>query len=143
MRHRAYRGESQFPLVLNNLHRFFLYAAVVVIGFLWYDVFLAFFQPGTGHVQMGVGSGIMLANVVLLSGYTFGCHSARHLVGGGLDCYAVSRARQARFKAWAWVSMLNGKHAAWAWLSMFSVVITDIYIHLLRAGAFVEPHVVF
>src|SRR5262249_18352236 len=52
LRHRSYRGETQFPLFLNNLHRFFLYAAVVVIGFLWYDAVLAFVQPGSGHVQL-------------------------------------------------------------------------------------------
>ncbi|HEX6538911.1 MAG TPA: succinate dehydrogenase [Candidatus Dormibacteraeota bacterium] len=143
MRHRAYRGETQFPLFLNNLHRFFLYAAVVVIGFLWYDVFLAFFQASGGHVRIGLGTGIMLLNVVLLSAYTFGCHSARHLVGGGLDCYSASRAGQARFRLWSWVTVLNGRHAMWAWLSMGSVVLTDVYIHLLRAGAFLDPHVVF
>lgn len=143
MRHRQYRGETQFPLFLNNMHRFFLYAVLVVTGFLWYDVFLAFFQPGTGHVRLGLGTGIMLVNILLLSGYTFGCHSLRHLVGGGLDCYAVSRAREARHRVWSWVSVLNGKHAVWAWVSMFSVVITDIYIHLLRAGVFADPHIVF
>ena len=142
LRHRAYRGETQFPLILNNLHRFFLYAAIVVIGFLWYDVFLAFFQS-SGHVQLGIGTAIMLVNVVLLSGYTFGCHSLRHLVGGGLDCYATSRAREARHRVWSWVSVLNGNHAAWAWLSMFSVVFTDVYIHFLRAGTFIDPHIVF
>jgi len=143
LRHRAYRGEAKFPLFLNNFHRYFLYAVVVVTGFLWYDVFLACFQPGGGHVQLGVGTGIMLANVVLLSGYTFGCHSLRHLVGGGLDCYSTSRARMARHRAWTWVSILNGGHAVWAWVSMFSVVITDVYIHILRAGIFADPHIVF
>ena len=141
MRHRSYRGETQFPLFLNNLHRLFLYAVLVVTGFLWYDVFLAFFQPGTGRVQIGLGTGIMLVNVVLLTAYTFGCHSLRHLVGGSLDCYAVSRAREARHRLWSWATVLNGRHAMWAWLSMFSVVFTDIYIHLLRAGAFTDPHV--
>jgi hypothetical protein len=38
--------------------------------------------------------------------------------------------------------VLNGKHAMWAWLSMFSVVITDVYIHLLHAGLLTDPHIV-
>ncbi|MGH7685742.1 MAG: succinate dehydrogenase [Candidatus Dormibacteria bacterium] len=143
LRHRAYRGETQFPLFLNNLHRFFLYAAAVVIGFLLYDAFLAFVQPGTGHVQLGLGTGIMVVNVVLLSAYTFGCHSLRHLAGGGLDCYAASQTGRARFRLWSWVTVLNGRHAMWAWLSMVSVVLTDVYIHLLRAATFIDPHVVF
>ena len=143
LRHRTYRGEAKFPLFLNNLHRFFLYAAVIVIGFLWYDAFLAFFTPDGSHVQLGIGTGIMLVNVVLLTTYTFGCHSLRHLVGGGLDCYAVSQTRMARHRLWSWVTVLNGRHAVWAWTSMFSVVITDIYIHFLKAGTFVDPHVLF
>jgi hypothetical protein len=158
LRHGPYRGEAKFPLILNNVHRFFFYAVIVVTGFLWYDVFLAFFMPAchnpmhcpagvgpsvSGHVQLGLGTGIMLANVILLSGYTFGCHSLRHLVGGSLDCYSKARFGVARFRTWSFVSVLNGKHAAWAWVSMFSVVVTDIYIHLLRAGFFTDPHVVF
>ncbi len=63
-----------------------------------------------GHVQLGLGTGIMLVNVILLSGYTFGCHSWRHLVGGGLDCYSKSRLGQARYRAWQWVTVLNQRH---------------------------------
>jgi hypothetical protein len=153
LRHREYRGEATFPLFLNNLHRFFLYAAIVVIGFLWYDVYLAFFQPATGalgtggyvpsHVQLGLGTGIMLVNVVLLTGYTFGCHSFRHLTGGGLDCYSKARLGMARYRAWRWVTVLNERHPMWAWVSMFSVVITDAYIRLLQHGFFTDPHIVF
>src|ERR1700682_2738682 len=84
LRHRKYRGENAFPLFLNNLHRFLFYLVLIVTGFLWYDVYLAFFAPN-GHVQLGLGTGLMLANVILLSRYTFGCLSRRLLVGGGLD----------------------------------------------------------
>src|SRR3984893_740306 len=143
LRHKEYRGEAKFPLILNNFHRYFFYAVLVVTGFLWYDVFLALLDPKTGHLQLGLGIGIMLLNVVLLSAYTFGCPSVRHLVGGGLDCYSQVRFGMARFRAWSWVSLLNGRHALFAWVSMFSVVIADIYIHLLRAGAFADPHIVF
>src|SRR5207302_11222158 len=135
------RGENAFPLVLNNLHRFFLYLVGIVTGFLWYDVVLAFFSGG--HVQLGLGTGIMLANVILLSGYTLGCHSLRHLAGGSVDCYSKARMGMARLRAWKWVTILNERHPLWAWVSMFSVVITDVYIHMLRAGWFVDPHVVF
>src|ERR1700726_4487468 len=37
LRHRKYRGENKLPMALNNLHRFTLYVAVVILGFLWYD----------------------------------------------------------------------------------------------------------
>jgi hypothetical protein len=39
--------------------------------------------------------------------------------------------------------VLNQRHPVWAWCSMFSVVITDVYIHLLRAGIVIDPHIVF
>ena len=83
-RGRRYTGESRFPFVLNNLHRFFLYLTLVVVGFLWYDAIRSFFfrnANGSLHFGIGLGSLIMLVNVILLSGFTFGCNSMRHLVG--------------------------------------------------------------
>jgi hypothetical protein len=33
----------------------------------------------------------MVSNAALLSGWTLGCHSWRHLIGGRLDCFSCSR----------------------------------------------------
>ena len=58
---------------------------------LWFD------DPATGHATFGIGVGtlVLLINVVLLGGYTLGCHSLRHLVGGVLDrCRGRRRARR-------------------------------------------------
>ena len=140
LRHRSYKGETRFPLVLNNLHRFFLYAAVIVIVFLWIDAFMTLSY--NGHLYLGLGTAIFFVNVILLSGYTFGCHAFRHLVGGGIDCYSTARAGKARHSVWRGVSFLNVRHAAWAWLSMFSVVTADIYVRLLQSGM-ADPHVSF
>ena len=62
---RRYRGETVFPWVLNNFHRFALYATVVQVGFLWVDAIVAF-RFG-GRFGIGLGSLILLANVLLLS----------------------------------------------------------------------------
>ena len=76
---RRYRGESSFPFILQNLHRWFLYIAFVFLAVLWWDAIRAFFFPdGFG---IGVGSLVLLANIVLLTLYTFSCHSLRHLAG--------------------------------------------------------------
>src|SRR6202158_1027255 len=91
---RRYRGETAFPWVLNNLHRFAFYATVVQVGFLWFDAILAF--DFAGRFGVGLGSVLMLSNVVLLSGYTFGCHAFRHLAGGELDCFSCSPAAPPR-----------------------------------------------
>lgn len=126
---RSYAGEARFPFVVQNLHRYALYLAVPVLGVLWYDVLLAFaFPDGFG---VGVGTLVMLANVLLLSGYTFGCHSARYLVGGYLDSFHRA---SLRFRLWSWASGLNAQHAKWAWTSLFSVALTDLYIRLVASG---------
>src|SRR4029450_10650400 len=84
-----YRGENSLPLILQNAHRYFLYAAVVFLFILAHDVWKAlwFADPATGGTRFGIGVGtlVLAANVVLLSGYTLGCHSFRHLAGGMLD----------------------------------------------------------
>jgi hypothetical protein len=128
----TYRGETGF-WALNNFHRYAFYATFVQVGFLWYDVFAAFF-PGRG-AHLGLGAVIMLVNVICLSGYTFGCHAFRHLAGGGADCLSCHRAR---FRLWKGVTVLNVRHGSWAWASLVTVLATDVYIRLLIAG--VIPH---
>ena len=133
----AYRGETKFPFILQNLHRFFMYAAVIFIFILGYDVILAMRWPDAGGgTQFGVGVGtlVMAVNVVLLASYTFGCHSLRHLIGGGVDCFSCARAGKARFEAWRGVSALNRHHQLFAWCSLFSVALTDVYIRLCAMG---------
>jgi hypothetical protein len=143
LRHRKYRGESKLPMALNNLHRFTLYVALVILGFLWFDALAALNNPADGRWGFGLGTAILLVNVVLLTGYTFSCHSLRHLAGGGLDCYSTARLGNVRNQAWRWLTTLNARHPVWAWVSLFSVLLADIYIRMLQAGWFVDPHVGF
>lgn len=142
---RRYRGETKFPYVLMNLHRFFLYLATVVLGFLTYDTVRAFlFRTSHGSLEFGVGVGslVMLVNVILLALFTFGCNSVRHLIGGKLDCFTCSAAARARHKAWLGVSVLNRWHMQWAWISLVSVALTDLYIRLAAAGVFHDPRII-
>src|ERR1700682_4461652 len=86
---KAYLGERSFPLIMQNVHRYFLYLALVFIIILTIDVVKALFfvDPISGHNSFGIGVGtlVLAINVVLLGGYTFGCHSLRHLIGGFCD----------------------------------------------------------
>jgi hypothetical protein len=131
----SYRGESSFPLIIQNIHRYFLYAALVFLVILSIDAYKAmwFVDPATGRENFGIGVGtiVLIINVVLLGGYTLGCHSLRHLVGGYLD--QLSRA-PVRKKTYDCVSCLNRGHMPWAWLSLFWVAFSDIYIRLLSMG---------
>ena len=127
-----YSGERAFPFVLQNLHRYAFYAAVVILAILWWDAALAF--DFGGRFGMGLGSLVFLVNVVLLSMYTFSCHSWRHLAGGGMKCFSCSGTAQARHGLWERITHLNENHALWAWLSLFSVVLTDQYVRGLATG---------
>ncbi len=144
-RGRRYRGETRLPFVLMNVHRFFLYLATIVLFFLCYDTVRAFlFRTSSGSLEFGVGLGslVMLANVVFLSLFTFGCNSARHLVGGRLDCFSCSAAARTRHRVWRGVSVMNRWHMQWAWISLGWVAVTDLYIRLASAGVFHDPRII-
>lgn len=141
---RRYRGEAAFPYVLQNVHRYFLYLATIVLGFLWYDAIRAFFfrsADGSLHLGLGVGTLVLLANVVLLSLFTFGCNSLRHLVGGNLDCFTCSLSARSRYRLWRGVTRLNLNHMQWAWISLAGVGLADLYIRLASAGVFHDPRI--
>src|SRR5215468_8172125 len=79
----TYWGERSLPLIIQNIHRYFLYLALIFILLLAHDVWLAlWWDNGAGGKQFGIGLGtlILAINTTLLGLYTFGCHSLRHLV---------------------------------------------------------------
>jgi len=111
------------------VHRYFLYLALIFILILSYDVWKAlWFDHRFG---IGVGTIVLAINVVLLSGYTFGCHSLRHLIGGFRDQLARSTSS---FQTYRCVTCLNQRHMLWAWLSLFWVGFTDLYVRLCSMG---------
>jgi len=136
--HRAYSGETRLPLILNNIHRWFWYAAVLVGLVLSWDTILAF-GPAEGEpegIHMGLGTVIFIVNIVLIWLYTLSCHSCRHVVGGRLRHFSK---HPVRYRLWTWVSKLNGSHGRYAWYSLFSVAIADLYVYLLSTGAISDP----
>src|SRR5437660_2796883 len=133
MRPHRYKGETAFPLILQNLHRYFLYVALIFLIILWYDAICAF--RFDGHFGVGLGSLVLVLNIVLLSLYTVSCHSLRHLVGGQIDCFSCVSFGGPRHTAWRGVSILNERHMLFAWLSLFSVGLSDLYIRLVATGA--------
>ena len=130
---KSYRGETAFPFVLQNLHRFFLYLAVLFLGFLWYDAIRAF--RFDGRFGVGVGSLVLTGNIVLLTLYTLSCHSVRYMAGGAVDCFSCSAAGRARHGLWRALTGLNERHMLFAWLSLVGVGLTDLYVRELACGA--------
>ena len=136
-RSKGYCGEARFPFVIQNLHRYFLYAALVFLVILWKDVFRAFWI--SGHLGVAGGSLAILFSTGTLTLYTFSCHSLRHLIGGKLDCFSCAAAGAPRRNAWAVVSLLNEHHMAWAWWSLLAVCLADAYVRLCSMGAIHDP----
>ena len=135
---RSYWGERSFPLILQNAHRFFLYFALLFLVVLAHDAWKAlWFTDSAGQVSFGVGVGtlVLAANTCLLAGYTFGCHSLRHLVGGRLDLLSRARLRE---KCYGCVGAFNRKHMLWAWMSLFSVGFSDLYVRLCSMGIWTD-----
>jgi hypothetical protein len=130
-----YRGEAKWPLLIQNIHRYALYFALLFIVLLSIDVVngFRFNDPATGHAKFGVGLGsiVLLVNVVLIAGYTLGCHSFRHLVGGVMDQLSKAPTRK---KVYDCVSCLNRRHPVWAWFSLVFVGFTDAYVRLCSMG---------
>jgi hypothetical protein len=123
--HKKYTGETRFPLLGQNLHRYFFYAAAIISVINTYDMVLSF---TTG---IGLGNIILLINVVALWAYTISCHSCRSIVGGRINNFST---HPMRYKSWQFVSRLNVKHMQLAWLTLATLAITDFYIMAVAAG---------
>ncbi len=130
----TYTGESKFPFVLQNLHRFAFYLAFLWLFFLWHDVWKALWFDG--RFGVGLGTIVILASTGTLTLYTFSCHSWRHLVGGKLDCFSCSAAARARHHGWKRISALNEHHMGFAWISLVSVCFADFYVRMIAMGIF-------
>jgi hypothetical protein len=119
---------------MQNVHRYFLYLALLFILVLAHDAWKAMWfrdASGSEHFGFGIGTIVLTLNVILLGGYTFGCHSLRHLIGGFLD--EISKAPVCA-KGYSCVSCLNRRHMLWAWMSLFWVGFTDLYVRLCSMG---------
>jgi hypothetical protein len=135
--HANYTGETRFPLVLQNVHRYFWVAAGVISVVNTWDVIQAF-RPAGHAFGFGLGTIIMLINVVLLWAYTLSCHSCRHIIGGRLRNFS---AHPLRYRAWGVISKLNAKHMQLAWTTLATLLITDGYIALVASGTFSDPRI--
>ena len=129
--HRRYTGETRFPLVGQNVHRYFLYAALLFNVILFYEAFRGFRDETGEWGHMGLGTVILLVNAVMLFLYSISCHSCRHIVGGRLNTFSK---HPLRYKAWTAVSKLNARHMQYAWISLFTVAFADFYVFLLATG---------
>ena len=132
--HKNYTGESKFPLVLLNLHRYFFYGAVL-FGLLNVWDGLQAFRGADGDFGFGLGTVIIWVNLIMLWMYTLSCHACRHIVGGKLKHFSK---HPLRYRYWNFVSKLNVNHGRYAMTSLITVIVTDAYIMAVSAGWFAD-----
>lgn len=144
---KGYLGERKFPLVMQNIHRYVFYPAAAFVVVLTWDAihatqFTVTAADGTTSTRFGIGLGtiVLALNAFLLGGYTFGCHCARHQIGGYLN--SLSK-RPIRAKCYACVSALNKRHMLWAWVSLFWVALADVYVRLVAQDIITDPRIIF
>src|SRR5262249_14090210 len=89
---------------------------------------------GKRQFGIAIGSLVLTLNPILLGGYTLGCHSLRHLIGGRKDCLGEGVGGGAQKKAYDCVSCLNRNHMKWAWFSLVWVGFTDFYVRMCSMG---------
>ncbi|SOD73225.1 hypothetical protein SAMN05892883_2516 [Jatrophihabitans sp. GAS493] len=133
--HSRYSGETRFPLIVQNAHRYFFYVAVLISLINTYDAIRSF-HGADGGFGIGLGTIIIVVNVLFLWAYTVSCHSCRHLMGGRLKHFS---AHPIRYKAWTFISRLNTRHMQLAWTTLATLVITDGYIALVASGTITDP----
>jgi hypothetical protein len=117
----SYRGENSFPLIVQNIHRYFLYLALAFLVILAHDAWKAmwFEDASTGAATFGIGLGtvVLAINPILL--------------GGGIDRLSEVPIRQTSYRC---VSCLNRRHMLWAWMSLFWVAFSDVYVRMCSMG---------
>jgi hypothetical protein len=131
--HSKYSGETRFPLIVQNAHRYLFYAAVVISLINTYDAITAFHSPG--GFGFGLGNVVLVVNVVALWAYTLSCHSCRHITGGRLKHFS---AHPVRYWIWTQVSKLNTRHMQLAWITLGTLVFTDFYVMLVASGTLTD-----
>ena len=119
---KQYLGERSFPLILQNIHRYFpvpgdALSVRPVLRRLEGDVV---HRRGTAGRRSGLASARSCSRRTRCSSscYTLGCHSFRHLVGGVLDQLSHHPARRKGCTTAA--NCLNAAHMKLAWMSLFS-----------------------
>lgn len=132
--HGRYTGETRFPLIMQNVHRYFFYVGVLVSLVNTYDAVRAFWDTG-GRFGLGIGNLVLLANAGLLWCYTLSCHSCRHVMGGRLKHFSK---HPVRYWAWTRLSALNTRHMLFAWVTLGSLIVTDLYVMLVARGTITD-----
>jgi len=130
----GYGGEKRL-FIFNNLHRYFLYAAMIILVIKWWDVTHTMHFDSATHHGYGVSLGtfVMGIEAFLLTMYVTSCHALRHLAGGMLDRWTTGIGR-IRGQLFGKISVLNRSHGFWFWTSLTFVFLGDLWVLAVAEG---------
>ena len=140
--HKKYTGETRFPLIFQNIHRYTWYFAVIFAGILTYDagpVVLLTSPPAPlrdrrrdpgarGQRRPDPGLHVRLPLV-----------PTHHRQAGSTTSPSIRCATS----WWTLVSKLNRRHMQWAWASLVWIAVADLYIRLVANGTITDYHHIF
>lgn len=126
--HKTYSGETRFPLIFQNAHRYAFFAAAIISLINTWDAVVAMHSPG--GFGLGLGNIVLWINVIMLWAYTLSCHSCRHIAGGRLKHFSK---HPVRYRFWTIVSKLNTRHMGLAWITLATLAVTDFYVMAVSA----------
>jgi hypothetical protein len=126
-----YLGENKLPYIINNVHRYFFYAAFILATFHAIEFFNLVLEGGFSTSKGAIATTILGVDAVFLALYVLSCHSCKHIVGGSQNRVSGSIVRKFRHSIWKRVKQLNVNHHAWFWLSLTTILIADLYIRFV------------
>ena len=135
--HATYTGETRFPLILQNLHRYFFYIAAIISVINTWDAIQAMHSP--------TGFGFGLGNVIPVGER----HSAVDLhdlvpllpACDGRPSQALLK-HPVRYWMWSKISQLNVHHKKFAWITLGTLMFTDFYIMLVASSTISRPELI-
>lgn len=134
-----YTGERNAIFQFENLHRYFLYAGIVLLPFFYYDFYRSLIDYSPGSLILTLGGLVILGNALALTAWTLSCHAFRHLIGGNIDCYSCVSSGATRKKVFDVQTWWNSHHEGLAWISLLTIIFADLYIRAVAANIPVDP----
>ena len=133
----TYSGETRFPLILKNIHRYFWYAAVLVALILTYDAVLTFRDPDGDWGHMGLGT----AGLRRQHRPDLALHAVLPLLPPHRrrPAAALQQAPDALQGVDLRLQAQRQARPSTPGLSLFSVAVADLYVLLLATGVFNDP----
>ena len=121
----GYKGERG-PFILNNIHRYMLYLAILILSVKFYDVILTT-KFSDGSRAISIGTLILGIESFLLLMYVTSCHAFRHLFGGGMNRWrgGLSGVFGSLYRT---ISKVNVHHSFWFWTSLAMVFLGDLFV---------------